>query len=70
MDKMQIENVLLRFRLGQRTLDESTKEMLLLSNVRGMLIDFGIWLDKNDKQLENGNITENVDEFLKSINYI
>jgi hypothetical protein len=65
---MQIENVLLRFRLGQRTLDESTEEMLLLSNLRGMLIDFGIWLDKNDKQLENGNITENVDEFLKSIN--
>ena len=45
-------------------------EKLNISDVRCMLIDFGIWLDKNEKQLENGNITENVDEFLKSINYI
>ena len=28
---------------------------------------FFLWLDKNDKHLENGNITENVDDFLKSI---
>ena len=41
-----------------------------VSHVRCMLIDFGIWLDKNDIVLENGNITENVDKFIKSINYI
>lgn len=33
-------------------------------NIRRILIDFGLWLDKNDRQLENGNITESVDEFL------
>lgn len=43
---------------------------LHISDVRCMLIDFGIWLDKNDVVLENGNITENVDKFIKSINYI
>ena len=43
---------------------------LHISDVRCMLIDFGIWLDKNDIFLENGNITENVDKFIKSINYI
>ena len=30
------------------------------------LVAFGIWLDKNDKHLENGNITETVKEYLKS----
>lgn len=29
------------------------------------LIDFGIWLDKNDIVLENGNITESVRLYLK-----
>lgn len=29
------------------------------------LVAFGIWLDKNDKHLENGNITETVQEYLK-----
>jgi hypothetical protein len=46
-----------------------TDKKLHISDVRSMLIDFGIWLDKNDRYLQNGNITKNVDEFLKSINY-
>ena len=45
-------------------------EKLNISDVRCMLIDFGIWLDKNDIIIENESITENVDKFLKSINYI
>ena len=45
-------------------------EKLNISDVRCMLIDFGIWLNKNDIVIENGNITENADKFLKSINYI
>jgi hypothetical protein len=47
-----------------------TDKKLHISDVRRMLIDFGIWIDKNDRYLENGNITKNVDEFLKSINYV
>jgi hypothetical protein len=35
MDKIKIENILLRFRLGQRTLDESTEEILRLFSVVG-----------------------------------
>jgi hypothetical protein len=40
----------------------------VLSDVVGQseqLVAFGIWLDKNDKHLENGNITETVQDFLK-----
>jgi hypothetical protein len=53
----------------EHNLDKSN-EKLHISDVRRMLIDFGIWIDKNDRYLENGNITKNVDEFLKSINYV
>ena len=53
----------------EQNLDKSN-EKLHISDVRRMLIDFGIWIDKNDRYLENGNITKNVDEFLKSINYV
>lgn len=31
-----------------------------------LLIDFGIWLDKNERFIENGNITKNVNDFLNS----
>jgi hypothetical protein len=44
-------------------------EKLNISDVKRILIDFGIWLDKNDRQLENGNITKNVNDYLKAINY-
>jgi hypothetical protein len=43
--------------------EKDTDKMNIL-DVKCMLIDFGIWLDKNDRHLENGNITENVDDFL------
>lgn len=49
-------------------MDEYADEKLRLSNVVGQseqLVAFGIWLDKNDKHLENGNITETVQEYLK-----
>lgn len=36
--------------------------------LREALIDFGIYIDKKDIHLENGNISENVDAYLKSIN--
>jgi hypothetical protein len=39
MDKIQIENILLRFKLGQRTLDESTKEILRLFDVSESFCD-------------------------------
>ena len=35
MEKIEIENILLRFKLGQKTLDESTNEILLLFSVSG-----------------------------------
>jgi hypothetical protein len=41
---------------------------LNIYDVRCILIDFGIWLDKNDIIIENGNITKNVDKFIKLIN--
>lgn len=43
----------------------AAEEILRLFEVRRILIDFGIWLDKNDVFIENGNITENVDTFLR-----
>jgi len=49
---------------------EESDVKLHISDVRYMLINFGIWLDKNDIVLENGNITESVDKFFKSINCI
>lgn len=47
---------------------EYETQALSLHNVVGrseQLVAFGIWLDKNDKHLENGNITETVKEYLK-----
>ncbi len=54
--------------VNKNTEVDNTDKKLHISDVRRMLIDFGIWIDKNDRYLENGNITKNVDEFLKSIN--
>lgn len=44
------------------------ERLCALSDVVGrseQLVAFGIWLDKNDKHLENGNITETVKEYLE-----
>lgn len=40
-------------------------EALLLGKAE-QLVSFGIWIDKNDIHLENGNITETVKEYLKN----
>lgn len=70
MKKTEIENILLRFKLGQKTLDESTSDILLLfsvSNRRELLIDF---CQKVDETLETyGHLAPNeayIDEYLKA----
>lgn len=35
MENIVLENILLRYKLGQKTLEESIKEILLLFNVNG-----------------------------------
>lgn len=48
--------------------NKALTEQCNIANVVGQseqLVAFGIWLDKNDKHLENGNITETVKEYLE-----
>lgn len=35
MENIVLENILLRYKLGQKTLEESIKEILLLFNING-----------------------------------
>ena len=50
--------------------DKALKDIKLYANTKKkqgykyLLIDFGIWLDKNDRHLENGNITKAVNDYL------
>lgn len=47
---------------------QSKLKLLGIGDVVGQseqLVAFGIWLDKNEKHLENGNITKTVQEYLK-----
>ena len=47
----------------------NTDKKLHISDVRCMLFDFVVWLDRN-KKYNDSNLSKNIDDFLKSNNYI
>jgi hypothetical protein len=53
MEKIEIENILLRFKLGQKTLDESTNEILLLFSVSGRSVQLS---DSLQDQIKRGEL--------------